>query len=190
DDFRLKGPEGTHTCLVYKPMRETLLIFQHRVPNQRLPLPLFKFFTLFDNPKGIFINKQIPGKDPLLTRSRLSVVDIKDDNTMVIIENDRVLENFIAAQRRNVPSKHTSKETDRAIYISQDDLGPLRGSRLLPQLGDFDLAFPSLAGEQGHLSAVQSHRYRRPEVLLCVPWSYSADIWNLGLLVRLPYLPP
>jgi serine/threonine-protein kinase SRPK3 len=45
DDFKLLGPGGTHTCLVYEPMRETLFRFQQRTPQGRIPLPLLKLFT-------------------------------------------------------------------------------------------------------------------------------------------------
>lgn len=45
DEFQLKGPEGTHSCLVYVPMRETLFRFQHRLRRERLPLPVFKLFV-------------------------------------------------------------------------------------------------------------------------------------------------
>lgn len=45
DEFQLEGPEGTHFCLVYKPMRETLYHWQRRLPHERLPLPLFKSYA-------------------------------------------------------------------------------------------------------------------------------------------------
>ncbi|KAG8423701.1 hypothetical protein J3458_000573 [Metarhizium acridum] len=32
DEFQLQGPQGTHSCLVYEPMRETLFHFQRRLP--------------------------------------------------------------------------------------------------------------------------------------------------------------
>lgn len=44
DEFQLQGPQGTHSCLVYEPMRETLFQFQRRVPDEKLPLPLFKLY--------------------------------------------------------------------------------------------------------------------------------------------------
>lgn len=78
---------------------------------------------------------------------------------------------------------HTQAEDSRVIYLSQGDFGPLRGSRLLPKLADFNLSFPGLDKGLVHLSAIQSHRFRTPEALLGCPWSYSVDIWSLGLLV-------
>lgn len=102
---------------------------------------------------------------------------------MVTIESDAVLVAFVKLQKKNPQSAHVRVEDGRMTYLSQGDFGPLQGPRLLPKLADFNLAFPGLTRGNGHLSAIQSHRFRAPEVLLGCPWSYSADIWNLGLLV-------
>lgn len=45
DEFQLQGPEGAHSCLVYKPMRETLFQLQRRMLGQKFVLPLFQFYT-------------------------------------------------------------------------------------------------------------------------------------------------
>ena len=42
--FKADGPEGSHSCLIYEPMREPLWIFQKRFVNQRLPLPMAKAY--------------------------------------------------------------------------------------------------------------------------------------------------
>lgn len=102
---------------------------------------------------------------------------------MVTLENNAVLTDFVDYQTKAPQPRHLRSEDSRETYLSQGDFGPLRGSRLLPELADFNLSFPGLDRDVGHLSAIQSHRFRAPEVLLGCPWSYSADIWNLGLLV-------
>ncbi len=102
---------------------------------------------------------------------------------MITIENDAVLADYVLFQKKNSQPGHVRTEDGRTTYLSQGDFGPLRGSKLLPKLGDFNLAFPGLVKDRGHLSAIQSHRFRAPEVIFGCPWSYSADIWNLGLLV-------
>ena len=43
--FKLIGPRGTHTCLVYEPMRETLFKLQRRLPGNKVPLNLFKLYV-------------------------------------------------------------------------------------------------------------------------------------------------
>lgn len=114
----------------------------------------------------------------------MTLLDIKDDNIMVTIENDAVLADFVKSQKKNPQPGHLRIEDGRITYLSQGDFGPLKGTRLLPKLADFNLSFPGLAKGNGHLSAIQSHRFRAPEVLLGCPWTYSTDIWNLGLLVN------
>ncbi|OIW34212.1 kinase domain protein [Coniochaeta ligniaria NRRL 30616] len=173
DDFHLKGLDGTHLCLVYEPMRETLFRLQHRLQRQRLAPPLFKFF----------IYCLLQAVDYLHTECHLIHTDIKDDNIMITFENDSVLTDFANFQKKSPQPMHVRAEDGRAIYLSQGDFGRLRGSRLLPELADFNLAFPGRDGNLHHLSVVQPHRYRAPEVFLGCPWSYSVDIWNIGLLM-------
>ena len=108
---------------------------------------------------------------------------------MVTIENDAVLSDFVHFYKTNAQPKHIRAEDDRVVYLSQNDFGPLRGLRndLLSQLSDFNSSFPGLVSDRGHLSPIQSHRCRAPEVFRGCPWSYSVDIWNLGLLANLSY---
>lgn len=44
DKFLLRGPRGTHSCLVYKPMRETLLQLQHRMHGDTLSLQYLRLY--------------------------------------------------------------------------------------------------------------------------------------------------
>ncbi|KYK58834.1 protein kinase domain protein [Drechmeria coniospora] len=172
DEFKLKAATGTHSCLVYEPMRETLFQLQHRLKRQRLALPLFKFF----------IYCLLQALDYLHTECRVIHTDIKDDNVMITIENDKVLEDFVAECLEEPHPKHVRSVDGREVYLSRGDFGPLRGAKLLPELADFNLCYPGL-GDRRHLSPIQPHRYRAPEVFLGCPWSYSADIWNLGLVM-------
>ncbi|KAM5347419.1 hypothetical protein ACJ41O_010424 [Fusarium nematophilum] len=154
-------------------MRETLHHWQRRLPQQRLALPLFKSY--------LFLILQ--ALDYLHTDCRLIHTDIKDDNILVTIENDSMLSDFVKHYKTHPQPRHVRVEDGRVVYLSQDDFGPLRGTMVLPALADFNHSFPGLDGDRGHLSAIQSHRYRAPEVLLGCPWTYSVDIWNLGLVM-------
>jgi serine/threonine-protein kinase SRPK3 len=113
----------------------------------------------------------------------MTLLDIKDDNIMITIEDNAVLTDFVKYWGKHHQPRHVRSEDGRVTYLSQGDFGRLRGSRLLPELADFNLSCPGLDDGLGHVSAIQSHCFRAPEVLLGCPWSYSADIWNLGLLV-------
>lgn len=42
ESFEVKGPEGSYSCLVYPPMRESLSMYQRRFDDRKMPLPLIK----------------------------------------------------------------------------------------------------------------------------------------------------
>lgn len=173
DVFDLQGEGGTHTCLVFESMRETLYQFQRRLPQQRLGLPIFKAYVFC----------LLQALDYLRTECRLIHTDIKDDNIMVTIEHDSVLKDLVNYYKTNSQPRHIRTEDGRTTYLSHDEFGGLRGTTILPRLSDFNLCFPGLPDNHGHLTPIQSHRYRAPGVFLGCPWPYSADIWNLGLMM-------
>ena len=85
----------------------------------------------------------------------------------------------------------TDPSTDRTVYRCQNDFGPLNWRELpkmIPKIADFGLAV-QLAGEHGQgktgTHPIQPDHYRAPEVILGCEWSFSADIWNIGVLVRI-----
>ncbi|KAF5611578.1 kinase domain protein [Fusarium subglutinans] len=96
DEFQLEGPHGTHFCLVYKPMRETLYHWQRRLPGERLPLPLFESYTFLI----------LQALDYLHTECHLIHTDIKDDNILVTIEDDSVLTDFVKNLATNPQPRH------------------------------------------------------------------------------------
>ncbi|KAJ5142656.1 kinase-like protein [Penicillium bovifimosum] len=49
-----------------------------------------------------------------------------------------------------------------------------------PILCDFGSA---IHGDQHHSVFIQPRIYRAPEVILGVPWTFSADIWNVGCMI-------
>ena len=44
DSFEVNRPEGSYSCLVYPPMRETLSMYQRRFNDRKMPLPLIKTY--------------------------------------------------------------------------------------------------------------------------------------------------
>lgn len=77
--------------------------------------------------------------------------------------------------QRPVPRKEVDSD-GRTIYMSQELKVPKHVSA--PVLCDFGSA---MLGSQYHSVFVQPKIYRAPEVILGVPWTYSADIWNVGM---------
>lgn len=94
-----------------------------------------------------------------------------------------MIEDFSRAQAQNpMPLKVQDGHT---VYLSHNDFGPLRSSFVLPKIADFGLAQYGKNELQRH--PIQQDYYRAPEVILGAGWTYSADIWNLGVLVRFDF---
>lgn len=108
-------------------------------------------------------------------------IDLKMDNILVDFEDLSVIEDFARAQAEN-PMPRKIKD-GRSIYLSHNNFGPIRSFYILPKIADFGLAQPG-DGPQPKIHPIQPDHYRAPEVILGAGWSYSADIWNLGVLVR------
>jgi serine/threonine protein kinase len=96
---------------------------------------------------------------------------------MFSIRDDSVFTNFEESElQQPVPRK--VDEDGRIIYTSQELKIPKRAGA--PVLCDFGSAMLG----QYHSVFVQPMIYRAPEVILGIPWTYSADIWSVGCMVR------
>lgn len=185
DSFEIRTKVGTHLCLVYQPLRETLGCYQWRFPGGRIPIPLLK----------VYVHALLVGLDYLhskchITHTGMSLrclmillwygtdrTDLKLDNILVSFEHDSVLPE---RARQLQHSEQMFQETPYGrIFQSYSDFGPLKSYVSVPMITDFDQA------DDGDFGAypIQPDVYRAPEVLLGWGWSHSADIWNFGNLV-------
>lgn len=97
---------------------------------------------------------------------------------MVKIEDPSVLE---GAVRDEYDHPFPQKNIDgRTIYLSRNDFGKFRIPGGIIQITDFDL---SVSGNKQQTGCIQAEVYRAPEVILDAGYAYSADIWNLGVMV-------
>lgn len=104
---------------------------------------------------------------------------------MVKIEDSSILERDAQDEFDNpLPQKHLDART---IYLSRNNYGPLLVPTGIIQVVDFDLSVRAEPG-QIHMGAIQGEIYRAPEVILNAGYTYSADIWSLGVMV-IPTLP-
>ncbi|KAI9055694.1 hypothetical protein LZ554_000637 [Drepanopeziza brunnea f. sp. 'monogermtubi'] len=171
DDFTATGPNGaTHLCLVFEAMREPLSQFQHRLVGERIPPQLLK----------VYVDFMLQGLEYLHSDCQIIHTDLKADNILMSFEDLSVIGEYVKAQGDHpMPRKTTS---DRNIYLSHNDFGTLKSYWMLPKIVDFGLAHQGDDGEPFR-HPIQPPLYHAPEVLLGLPWSYSADIWNLGVLL-------
>ncbi|PYI29933.1 kinase-like protein [Aspergillus indologenus CBS 114.80] len=172
NSFEVQRPEGSHSCLVYPPLREPLSMYQQRFADGRMPLPLIK----------TYIRTLLTGLDYLHQVCRVVHTDLKLENIMVSFEDPTVLADFIESQLdRPMASKIDS--TGRPVYQSRNDFGPLKSLRSVPQLVDFGLATRLAEDDDWGIWPIQPDHYRAPEVILGIGWQMPADIWNLGVLL-------
>jgi serine/threonine protein kinase len=192
DDFIAISPTGAaHLCLVFEVMREPLSQFQHRLVVDSIPPQLLKVYVDFILQgleylhsdcqiihTGVFLRYFRYLDLPILTAS----LDLKADNVLMSFEDPSVIEEYV-----NAPGDHPmprKRVGDRNIYLSHNNFGVLKSYRMLPKIADFVLAHRA-DGEKPFRHPIQPPLYHAPEVLLGVPWSYSADIWNLGVFVSI-----
>lgn len=109
--------------------------------------------------------------------------DLKVDNILVGFEDPSVLQDFACAQSSN-PMPRKGK-TGHTVYLSHNDFGSPISYYILPKITDFGLAHHQKDATVLNRHPIQPNDYRAPEVILGAGWTYSADIWNLGLLVSL-----
>ncbi|KAL5343405.1 kinase-like domain-containing protein [Aspergillus crustosus] len=165
ESFNIEGPGDKHQCLVHPPLFESIRHFLHRNPIQRLPTPILAFtlhqlFSALDH-----------------TECRVVHTDIKADNIMFTFADD---EPFKLFEQEELQDPSPRKEEDgRTIYLSRElKIQPAKLGA--PILCDFGSA--AIGGIE-HYEDIQPNHYRAPEVILEAPWSYSADIWNVGCMI-------
>ncbi|RBQ64947.1 hypothetical protein FVER14953_13130 [Fusarium verticillioides] len=79
-----------------------------------------------------------------------------------------------------LPQKHIDEHT--IIYLSRNNYGPLSVPTGIIQIVDFDLSVRAKPGQM-HTGAIQGEIYWAPEVILNAGYTYSADIWSLGIML-------
>lgn len=106
------------------------------------------------------------------------MTDLKPDNIMVRLENKSILEKDARDEFVNpLPQKISD---DRTIYLSQNNYGQPASVTGIVSITDFGHA---VKGAGPHNGCIQAEPYRAPEVILDAGWTYSSDIWNLGVMV-------
>lgn len=96
------------------------------------------------------------------------------------VESRAAIEELVKEERENPLPYKLSK--GKAIYASRN-FGDLKKPPGRPQIADFGLA---VNGDVSflHTHSIQADLFQAPEVILQTGWTYSADIWNLGVMVN------
>lgn len=169
DSFRVASPSGTHICMVFDALCEPLWMLKHRFEGNTIPLDVLK-------PVSKLI---LEGLRYLHTECHVIHTDLKSDNILLALRNPSILDS-VAQDEMNNPSPRKQLD-DRDIYLSRNywGLSPAELGRSV--ITDFGLAVRGDGAPNSH--PIQPEEYRAPEVCLGADWSYSADIWNLGVMI-------
>ncbi|KAB8670388.1 hypothetical protein FH972_026301 [Carpinus fangiana] len=170
DSFHLRGPDGNHVCMVFDTLREPLSIFKRRYKRKAVPLSLLK----------VIAPMIIDGLDYLHSVCHLIHTDLKLDNVLLALGSHATLD-AVAHDELREPSQQ-KKSADRAIYLSRNDFGFNEEDFGRPVITDFGL---SVRGDERELfrHPIQPDNIKAPEVVLDAGWSYSADMWSLGIMI-------
>ncbi|KAI9741406.1 MAG: hypothetical protein M1834_003123 [Cirrosporium novae-zelandiae] len=154
DSFKATGPDATHVCLVYEPMREPFWLFQRRWENGKLPPVVLKVYLKFI----------LRGLDHLHSECHIIHTDFKLDNILTGFEDPSVIEIFV--QRYATHPMPRKINNGRSIYLSQNDFGRLQSFRILPKIADFGMA------QLGNCSEPHRHPIQPPLF-------HAPEIWNM-----------
>ncbi|KAF2970548.1 hypothetical protein GQX73_g3030 [Xylaria multiplex] len=110
--------------------------------------------------------------------------NLKLDNIMVTFEDPSVIEAFVQGQLKHPMAR--KRVGTRTVYRCHNDFGGLHNAEALgkmyPKITDLGLAQRG-DGPGPLLHPIQPNGCHAPEVLLGTGWSYSAGIWNFGIMV-------
>lgn len=110
---------------------------------------------------------------------------MKPDNILLGIEDQAAIDELIRDEADE--PRPLKMDGDRAIYASRN-FGDLKGPPGRPKLADSGLAVRGDVAHH-HNHPIQADLFQAPEVILRASRTYSADIWDLGVMVRFPKQP-
>lgn len=194
DSFKATGPDGEYQCLVHEPLGMSMETLRELLPGQKIPETLLKAFLnhlllaldflhtdanmIHAGTKkfGFRLYHLVPSCSARIVLTS-ALPDLQAMNVHFMIEDKSILNEFEAAELSH-PSPRKI-DGDRVTYESRG-LRYERPGR--PVLCDFGEA---RFGKKTYTDLIQPYVYRAPEVVLDIPWTYSVDIWNVGVMVSL-----
>jgi serine/threonine-protein kinase SRPK3 len=160
NNFWVKGPHGSHVCMVFEVLGDNLLTLIRRNDHRGLELDLVKQIT----------RQILQGLDFLHANCQIIHTDLKPENILLTAESTEYYKNTVV---NNTPLS-TSMES-LTIGDSKVKKPPLRVK--IADLGN------ACWVDRHFTEAIQTRQYRSPEVLIGAQYSTPADIWSVACLV-------
>lgn len=193
-DFEHQGPNGTHVCLVFELMGETMRSFGAWFEESMIPYPIMRKFTI-----QLLATLDFAHDHNVIHTGKNSVAiyrswclkdadrhtDIKPDNIFVKFRDRSLIEsgylvNVPIPQQDRPEERYTPVQSVpfRRYYFSEADY--TRFAEFEIALGDWGV---SSWATQHLTERIQPVALRAPEVLIEAPWDKTTDWWNLGALL-------
>ncbi|THY58805.1 protein kinase [Aureobasidium pullulans] len=164
DDFHVRGPHGTHHCLVFPALGRTLAQVRNVFEDQKLDKLLLQRF-LYPILQGL----------DFLHQTGVVHTDISPNNILVEADDD-MLANLEETERLNPSPRKVLY--DRVIHLSYT----MPTSYKDPVNTDFGAAYLGEPGQK-YRDDVMPGVYRAPEVLAGMEWDSKIDIWSIGVMI-------
>ncbi|KAF4458105.1 CMGC/SRPK protein kinase [Fusarium austroafricanum] len=164
DSFEMSGPDGRHKVLVLEASQMSLRDVKH----------LFQDDGGFDEDfvKGA-IRELLKALDFIHSEAQLVHTDIHPSNLLLGLVDDARLESLVQAEFKSPVARKKITE-GQTIYLSRL-LRPKAGPILLSDFGE------ARTGSGHHAGDIMPILYRAPEIIMCLTWNYTVDIWSVGL---------
>ncbi|KAL9597305.1 MAG: hypothetical protein Q9219_005229 [cf. Caloplaca sp. 3 TL-2023] len=180
DSFKATGPAGEYQCLVHEPLGMSMETLRELAPGRKLPQDLLRSFLvhLLNALDFLHTDAQMIHAGILILHEPLvsEPGDLQASNVHLRIEDDSILKYFETAELRDPSPRKV--DGDRVIYESRGLRLPKKHGRpVLCDLGE------ARFGKENYTDDIQPYVYRAPEIILDIPWTYSVDIWNVGVMI-------
>ncbi|OAP54361.1 non-specific serine/threonine protein kinase [Fonsecaea erecta] len=165
NDFQIRGPHGSHRCLLFTPLGLTYTDFRNQLPEKALSKDLLQQSLLMI----------LLGLD-FLHQAGVVHTDISPNNILLGIKDAAVLLKAEQAELENPSPRKVL--ADRVIHLSYTM--PITYGE--PVISDFGAARLGEPGQK-HSGDVMPGFYRAPEIVVGMEWDSKIDIWSVGVMI-------
>ncbi|KAH9456866.1 hypothetical protein Pst134EA_020777 [Puccinia striiformis f. sp. tritici] len=168
DHFKHEGPNGTHVCLVFEVLGESVDALKERY--KKVPAPIVRK-----------IGRQVLlGLDYLHRECGIFHLDLKPANVLICIEDvERVISSELESPpkggyntKTSIPLKSTPARSVRPGQTDHSDYSNIT-------IKITDLGSGTWATNRP-TEGIVCRPYRSPELMIDAPWDQRVDIWSVG----------